>query len=280
MNIKQAGALFPEGEGEIALSYLLDRPLSWVRREGMRELPRNREEEIIRLAKDRQTGRPLQYVLGKWDFYGRTFRVDERALIPRPETELLVEAVLREIRPGDRILDLGTGTGIIPLTLALEAKALGIPLGLVLGTDISRDALDLAGENRALLYPEEGPVEWAQGDLFEAVGRREPFDWIISNPPYVDPDLRGQLQRELDYEPGLALYAPDHGRAIYREIVSQAGQYLKDGGRLALEIGDEQGEWIRTCLQDQGFNEIEIRKDYSQRDRMAFATWQVRRNHV
>ncbi|WP_304261816.1 peptide chain release factor N(5)-glutamine methyltransferase [Kallipyga massiliensis] len=274
MKIDQAKALFPHGEGEIALSYLLDRPLSWVRTSGGFDLSDKQEEEVRKKARERESGRPLQYVLGRWDFYGRTFRVDGRALIPRPETELLVEAVLEKMKAGDRVLDLGTGTGVIPLTLALEARDKGIPWGKIMGTDLSREALELARENRALLSLSPEDVDLAHGDLFEAIDDREdPFDWIISNPPYVDPALKGRLQGELDYEPDLALYAPDHGRAVYERILAQAPAHLKEGGWLALEIGDDQGDWIRDRLAQRGFDEIEIRKDYSHRDRMAFGRW-------
>ncbi|WP_074018019.1 peptide chain release factor N(5)-glutamine methyltransferase [Kallipyga gabonensis] len=274
MNINQAKILFPQGEGDIALSYVLERPLSWIRTAGDIELSKVQEEEVCQKARDRQSGRPLQYVLGRWDFYGRTFLVDERALIPRPETELLVEAVFEEMRSGDRILDLGTGSGIIPLTLALEARNKGVQWGKMMGSDLSGEALELARENQAFLHLPERDVEWVHGDLFEALAENEaPFDWIISNPPYVDPDLKGNLQKELDYEPDLALYASDHGRAVYERILAQSPFYLKEGGWLALEIGDDQGEWIRDRLEERGFDDIEIRKDYSHRDRMAFGRW-------
>ena len=271
LSVDQASQLLNDNEGMIALSYLLDLSLGEVQRRGEKILGPEEEKAYLSMVKKRKEGLPLQYAIGRWDFYGRTFRVDPRALIPRPETELLVEEVLKRGIRGKRVLEIGTGTGIIPITLALETLEEGPPQEII-ATDLSPDALALAKENQVLLDPEgktQKLIRWARGDLFEASAGQA--DWLISNPPYVPEKGKEALQKELFYEPSQALFAGPDGLDLYQRLIFQAPTHLKEGGRIALEIGDNQALAVKDLLRKAGFQKIEIRKDLCGRDRMAFA---------
>lgn len=271
LSVDQASELLHGNEGIIALSYLLDLSLGEVRRQGGKILQPEEEKAYLTLVKKRKAGLPLQYAIGQWDFYGRTFRVDSRALIPRPETELLVEEVLKRGVRGKRILEIGTGTGIIPITLSLETLENGPP-NEIIATDLSGDALALAKENQDLLDPEKKTkklIRWVRGDLFDAFTGQA--DWLISNPPYVPEKGKEALQKELFYEPSQALFAGPDGLDLYQRLIFQAPPQLKEGGKIALEIGDNQALAVKDLLRKAGFQKIEIRTDLCGRDRMVFA---------
>jgi len=203
--------------------------------------------------------------------------IDRRVLIPRPETELVVQVALdslhdtaKKINRKMRVVDLGTGSGVIGLALASE-----LPLGKteVWLTDISNDALDVARANLAGLGLVDGDVRLAQGDWFLALPSelKNSFDLIISNPPYIaiyDSSVESVVR---DYEPHLALYAGTDGLDAYRQIILQAGEWLVTDGLLVLEIGHDQAFLVRSLLDENSFRDIEIRQDYSQRDRIALA---------
>lgn len=214
----------------------------------------------------RRRGEPLQYVLGEAWFYGRRFRCDMRALIPRQDTEILCEAAIAHIWPGKRsVLDLCTGSGILAVTIALER-----PLCCVTATDISEQALTLAEENAIALGVH---VRFAQGDLFAAIGD-EKFDAIVSNPPYLTADEMRSLQRELQYEPAIALLGGEDGLAFYRRIVKEAPAHLKKGGVLLLEIGSSQAEDVRALLCEHLPGAvIGVERDLQGMDRVVWAHW-------
>ncbi len=191
--------------------------------------------------KMRETGEPLQYILGEAWFYGRKFRSDKRALIPRADTENLCEAAILRILPGRRkVLDLCTGTGIIGITVALER-----PMCRVTATDISEDALSLAKENARELGAD---IDFKQGDLFDAVDG-EKFDAILSNPPYLTGAEMDERQREVRMEPEMALFGGDDGLEFYRRIAMGAGEHLLPGGLVLLEIGCTQAEAVCKLLE-------------------------------
>jgi release factor glutamine methyltransferase len=187
---------------------------------------------------------PVQYITGVQEFYGRNFAVTPAVLIPRPETEHLVEAVLA-IRPRPRhILDIGTGSGILAVTLALE-----LPHAAVMAIDLSAEAIAVAQQNAQLLGASDR-IRFRESDLFACVRERDRFDCIVSNPPYVatgevlEPQVR-------DYEPTAALYAGEDGMALYRRLIPEAFEHLARGGQLLLEIGHGQrgavGELLRAA---------------------------------
>lgn len=218
------------------------------------------------LIQRRMAGEPTHYLLGHREFYGRRFVVDPRVLIPRPETELLVEAVLREL-PKDRpvqVLDLCTGSGCIAVTIACER-----PQARVWATDLLADALAVAQHNAAALRVADR-VTCLQGDLFAPVSADLTFDVIVSNPPYVKTgDLAG-LQREVRREPKAALDGGADGLALLTRIAESALPRLVPGGLLAFEHGEDQGEAMKTLLARVGCHDVKIEKDLARLDRLAF----------
>ena len=245
---------------------------------GLSELVSERCGVALReMVRRRLSGEPLQYVMQCWSFRHLDVLIDPRVLIPRPETELVVQVALdsvgstaQKIDSKLRIVDLGTGSGVIGLALASELPLASAEVWL---TDISNDALDVARANLAGLGLVDGDVHIAQGDWFSALPSelKNSFDLIISNQPYIavyDASVESVVR---DYEPHLALYAGTDGMNAHRQIISQAGEWLVADGLLVLEIGHEQGLEIRNLLEENGFNSIEIRQDYSQRDRIALA---------
>jgi release factor glutamine methyltransferase len=179
---------------------------------------------------DRISGVPLQYIVGRQEFYGRYFRVNPSVLIPRPETEYIIEAVLESDRPARplTILDVGTGSGCLAVTLALELAD-----SKVFAADISFEALLVARQNAAAL---KAPVEFVCMDVVDAVAAK--LDFIVSNPPYVHRDEITQLQREVrEHEPHVALFSPEDELAIYRKLVRAGEAMLPPGGYLIMEVG-------------------------------------------
>jgi release factor glutamine methyltransferase len=213
-------------------------------------------------------GEPVQYVLGEWDFMEHTFHVDRRALIPRPETEQLVAAVLActELwsRPRPAVLDVGTGTGCIAISLALAR-----PEGIFVGLDISAEAISLAKENARRLGVADRIV-LAKGEISEGV-EPETMDAVVANLPYVaTPEYEGLPVHIREYEPRLALDGGPNGLAVIEPVVQDAAIVLKSGGYLFLEIGADQGEGVSRLVQHEGFSAIEIRKDLAGKDRIVF----------
>lgn len=208
--------------------------------------------------------RPAQYIIGKADFHGMKFAVDERVLIPRPETEELVDLILQEnSRAGLRILDIGTGSGAIAISLA-KAR----PDWEVVAVDISKDALAVAQENART---NQVSVHFLESDVLQAVIGQ--FDIIVSNPPYISPDDKAEVGLNvLASEPHVALFAEEDGLAIYRNIIEQAGQFLTNNGKIYFEIGYKQGQQVSDLLR-QHFPEKNVRvlKDQFGQDRKVVA---------
>ncbi len=212
---------------------------------------------INKLVEQRLTGRPLWYVIGDTEFYGYKIKVDERVLIPRPETELLVENALKNISDTSCVLDLCTGSGAIAIAVKKQSGA------NVTAVDISEDALILAKENAEINQVE---VQFEKSDLFQALDGRK-FDVIISNPPYIkSADIEG-LQKEVkDFEPTLALDGGEDGLKFYRIIAKDAPNFLNENGVLLLECGIGEAEEIAKLLNN--FSKVEIIKDYENIDRI------------
>lgn len=214
-------------------------------------------EKINKLVDERITGRPLWYCVGDADFYGYRIKTDERALIPRPETELLVYNALKYIDETKTVLDLCTGSGAIAVVISKETGA------KVYASDISLDALKLAKENEGL---NGALITFVPSDMFETFDV-EKFDVIISNPPYIkSEDVKG-LQREIrEFEPIMALDGGEDGLHFYRVIAKDAPKHLNKGGMLFLECGAGQAEDIKNLLDE--FSQVEIIKDYENIDRI------------
>lgn len=219
------------------------------------------EEQFYRMCIDKRATRvPLQHITGEQEFMGLTFRVNRHTLIPRQDTEILVEEGMRRMFDGMRILDMCTGSGCILLSLlkySNECEGLGV--------DISGEALKVARENAQRLGLK---ADFIQGDLFENVPEKR-FDMIISNPPYIETAVIETLMPEVrEHEPMQALDGMEDGLFFYRKIVEKAGRFLEKGGWLLFEIGYNQGEAVSNLMTAQGFQNVEVVKDYAGLDRV------------
>ncbi|MBH5328163.1 peptide chain release factor N(5)-glutamine methyltransferase [Eikenella sp. S3360] len=225
-------------------------------------VPQPQRAVLDMLAARRRLGEPMAYLLGSREFYDRPFRVSPAVLIPRPETELLVEAALERLPPGGRLWDLGTGSGIIALTVALER-----PDAAVRASDVSPAALAVAQANAAALGAN---IEWAQGSWFAALPAAEGlFDIIASNPPYIEASDEHLTQGDLRFEPAAALTDFADGLSHIRTLADQAQGYLKTGGWLLLEHGWNQGAAVRAILAEHGWRQVETRHDLAGLDRVS-----------
>ena len=239
---------------ELLLAHALSVHREYLYAHDDRVLSDDQTQALEDLLYDRITGTPLQYIVGKQEFYGRYFHVNPAVLIPRPETEYIVESVLETTRRPFRLLDVGTGSGCIAVTLALE-----VPGAEIFATDISEEALQIARQNAWRLGAKVG---FACMDVLDAIAGK--FDFIVSNPPYVRRDDMSRLQREVrEHEPHVALFSPEDEMAIYRRLVFGGEKLLKPRGRLIMEVGfgmdasvlellDEKWEKLPTTADLQG----------------------------
>ncbi len=224
------------------------------------------EAEINHLTERLSAGEPMQYILGTTDFYGRLFQIDRRVLIPRPETEELVDWICREERTARRLLDVGTGSGCIAISLRLE-----LPTAEVAAVDYSADALAVARLNAEVLGAQ---IDFRQGDalhgLVELFDGEQPFDLIVSNPPYIPSSDRAAMHRNvLEHEPHLALFIPDEDPLRFYRAIARAGrELLTDDGRLYFEIYHEASDALGLLLADEGYTAIEVRRDLCDKPRM------------
>lgn len=249
------------------MEHLLAHALGCNRMQLYTQFDKPLEEETLAplrdLLKKRGEGFPLQHLLGTVPFHGRDFICDRRGLIPRPETEELVEMILKDLPAGSlHILDMGCGSGVLGLTLAAERPESHVTLA-----DVSEDALALTRENAAKLGIENIGV--LRSDLFENISGS--FDLIAANLPYVPTGESAEMERELSHDPALALFSGTDGLDLLRRFVPDSFRFLTSGGILALEIGHDQASQLRNSLENCGFTEIEIRSDLSRIARFPFA---------
>lgn len=225
------------------------------------EVSQEDREQLKAILEQLLAHKPAQYIIGSSDFHGLTLKVDERVLIPRPETEELVELILSENLEGSlSVLDIGTGSGAIALALASSR-----PDWQITASDLSGDALALAVENARSCNLS---LTFVQSDCFEAISGS--FDIIVSNPPYISEADKNEVGLNvLTSEPHMALFAEEDGYAVYRKIAEQAGDYLTEKGKIYLEIGYKQGDGVRELLK-RSFPQKRIRvlKDQFGKDRM------------
>jgi release factor glutamine methyltransferase len=244
------------GRRRLDLYLEFDRPLSDAERAPLRDLVR-----------DRGMGRPLQHLLGTTEFFGRLFLSDGRALVPRPETEQLVELFLEEPRCRDAatsVLDIGTGSGVIAITLALQ-----LPLAAVAATDISSEALGLARENAAR-HSLSGKIVFSEADLFPSGSGR--FASIVANLPYIASAELASLQREVRHDPLVALDGGPDGLCLIRRLIEAAPARLAPGGLLIMEIGHDQAAKVATQLVSQAYRDVRVHKDYQGFERFVTAS--------
>jgi len=231
-----------------------------------------KRDQLRELVRKRATGYPVQYLIGEVEFFGHSFLCDERALIPRPETELLVELGLKILRQNPhenrpRILDVGTGSGVIALSLALE-----FPQADIEAVDISEEALALASENARRLGL-ENRVSFSKSDILSHFASGKHFELIISNLPYIPTAERPTLAREVQCEPLLALDGGHDGLQWIGRLIHQATGFLARGGYIALEIGYNQAQNVQKLLEQSAYTAISIERDYQQIERLITARY-------
>lgn len=265
---KLASAGVPEAQldARLLLEYICVTNRNDLLVHGDREVEADKQDAYEAAIAKRMERIPLQHITGEQDFMGLTFQVNEHVLIPRQDTEILVEEILKDMQDYERILDMCTGSGCILISLLhYNNWCEGV------GVDISPLALQTAEENGKGLLPEEKRPVWLESNLFEKVEGK--FDVIVSNPPYIRSDVIETLMPEVrDHEPMNALDGTEDGLYFYREIVKLAPQYLKKEGRLYFEIGHDQGEDVSELLKQAGYKEIHVVKDYAGLDRVVYAT--------
>ena len=241
---------------------------------GSREVSAQEYEKYQAAIDKRQMRVPLQYITGEQEFMGLNFSVNQDVLVPRQDTEALVEEVLRNLHDSMHILDMCTGSGCILLSLLRYSNdCTGV------GVDLSEEALWVARKNAGSILhispEEEKPcVRFLRSDLFRELKEEEKFDIIVSNPPYIRTSVRDTLMPEVrEYEPVLALDGREDGLYFYRQIITQAGAYLYREGMLFLEIGYDQGEDVTRLMEEAGYTQVEVFKDYAGNDRVVQGVW-------
>ena len=226
---------------------------------GDREVSEAEEEQYRRALEQRAVHVPLQHLLGYQDFMGLRFQVNEYVLIPRQDTEILVEEAMRYLHDGMRILDLCTGSGCILLSLlhySNDCEGVGV--------DISQEALQVAAQNAELLGIR---ADFLKSDLYEKVTGK--FDLLVSNPPYIERKVIPTLMEEVrEYDPYIALDGGEDGLDFYRRIIGGAQDYLKRGGQILMEIGSGQAKAVSELLREAGFKEIDVCRDFAGLDRV------------
>jgi release factor glutamine methyltransferase len=258
----------PRLNAEHLLAHVLGRKRIELYLEFERALLESELTPLREIVRRRGAREPLQHLLGTVEFYGRTFGCDKRALVPRPETEQLVELLISRFKSEishSRMIDVGTGSGVIALSLAAE-----FPEAQVVGADISEDALMLARENAERLGLADR-VRFQRSNLLENV--QPGFDLIAANLPYVSTEHRRNLSREVLYDPEVAVFAGACGDELLQELIARAPSWLQPGGILALEIGIGQSEALVLALAEKNYRDIFKEKDYSGVTRFLFARY-------
>lgn len=255
--LRKAGVPEARREAGSLLAFVIDRDRTFLISHAEDVLSSGQLDSFRRAIERRASGEPSQYISGSQDFYGRTFKVSPAVLIPRPETELLVEAALDVMSENSVICDVGTGSGCIAITLMCErSNARGVAV------DISDSALAIAKEN-ALEFDVNSRLVFAVSDCFESLPENSAkFDVIVSNPPYISRAAVDGLQREVkDYEPLIALSPGPDGLTTVRRLITEAPKHLQKDGYLLLEIGYDQGEAVQRLIDPKIWQLVEIRPD-------------------
>lgn len=216
---------------------------------------------------------PLQHITGEQEFMGYPFCVNEHVLIPRQDTEVLVEEAIQVMRPKMKVLDMCTGSGCIVLSILKMCREKYYMTDLQgIGADVSEEALKVARENGRRLGV---PVTWIQSDLFAKIPEEEKYDVIVSNPPYIETAVIDTLQEEVRlHDPYIALDGKEDGLYFYRRIISEADKYLKPQGKLMFEIGCDQAEAVEELMKNAGYEQITVKKDLAGLDRVVYGTLQ------
>lgn len=258
-------------DARLLLEYVCETDRNTLLAHGEREVSEKEYARYGDLLAKRAGHVPLQHLTGEQDFMGLTFIVNDKVLVPRQDTEVLVEEALRNLHDGMRILDMCTGSGCILLSLLQYSNdCVGV------GADLSAEALAVAEENYRRLREQRPEItaSFVKSDLFANLPKGERYEMIIANPPYIRTDVIDTLMPEVrEHEPLLALDGRGDGLYFYREITHQAGGYLSRGGMLFYEIGYDQAEEVCGIMKEEGFQEIEVVKDFAGLDRVVYGNW-------
>ena len=268
--LESVGISDPQREARDILAAVLDVPRFWAVANSVADASPLVARSVIRAAMHRAAGAPLSYAVGRASFRHLTLKVDERVLIPRVETEVLVERVLERCTSQTwRIADVGTGSGAIALSLAFERE-----FDVIIATDISLDALAVASANASSLADVlKSPVEFRHGSLLAPLAG-EKLDAIVCNPPYISFAEIAELPPDVrDWEPSVALLCPEDGLSVTRELIRRAPAVLEPGGFLALEVDTRRAGTVAEMIAVDGrYSGIEVLLDFSGRERYVFAT--------
>ena len=272
--LKSATAILTEGGKEspsldaaVLLCHVLGKPRTYLLTWPERALETEQQAQFDALLERRIAGEPVAYIIGEREFWSLPLKVSPSTLIPRPDTERLVEVALdKTFGQTGPILDLGTGTGAIALALASE-----MPNRQVMGIDLKQEAKELAEHNASRLNIKN--VTFDQGSWFEPIASGTKFALIVSNPPYIDEKDPHLSQGDVRFEPKSALVADESGLADIRHISDLARQYLEEGGWLAFEHGYDQGEAVREIMTHFGFEQVVTEKDYGDNDRVTLGCY-------
>ena len=268
--LSDAGIEDKEWDARLLLEYVCHTDRNDLLVHGDREVPESEKDRYFALIEERKRHVPLQHITGEQEFMGLVFKVDGHVLIPRQDTEILVEEALRHLHDGMNLLDMCTGSGCILLSLLYYSNGCSGT-----GVDISKEALVLARENAAQISRLAGGKEeisncrFLQSDLFEKLEGK--YDMIVSNPPYIPTEVISGLMEEVrDYEPMEALDGKEDGLFFYREISVGAYDFLKGGGYLFYEIGHDQANAVEDIMEKAGYREVTVVKDYAGLDRVVY----------
>jgi len=267
--LQESGNISPRLDAEVIMAFLLQKDRSYLFMYPEKEILPSVYEAYLSLIEARKNGVPVPYIVNNQEFMNLDFFVNESVLIPRPDTEILVESVIKTLRgkkTNTRILDLGCGSGAISISLAFY-----IPFTEISGVDICDKAIRVSQKN-ALRHGVSARVSFHLGDLFEPVKEKK-YHVIVSNPPYIPSKDINTLQIEVSkYEPRNALDGGSDGLVFYRRIISDAPKYIEDGGNLFLEIGHDQASAICALLtKREAYSDVEVIKDLAGRDRVVKA---------
>lgn len=256
----------PRRDAEILLAYVLDVPLAYLKTWPEKKPDIDQREKFHSLVRKRQAGHPVAYLMGEWEFWSLPVKVTSDTLIPRPETECLVELALEKVSEKKAVVaDLGTGSGVIALALAFEN-----PEWSIWACDNSQRALDIAKTNARRLKLKN--INFFSSDWFSGFPDKA-FDLIVSNPPYIDEADKELENSVIEWEPHQALIAAENGLSDLKKIIVQAGGFLKTGGWLILEHGFQQGEAVARLLEENAYKNISTVMDLEGRDRVSCGQW-------
>ena len=267
----QAGIDEATLDARLLLEYVCGTDRNTLLAHGDREVTEKEYGRYCDLIVKRAGHIPLQHLTGEQEFMGLTFVVNNKVLVPRQDTEVLVEEALRHLHDGIRILDMCTGSGCILLSLLQYSNdCTGT------GVDLSPEALKTAEANYRRLREQRPEMEacFIESDLFAGLHNGEQYEMIVSNPPYIRTDVIDTLMPEVrEHEPWMALDGREDGLYFYREITRRAGEYLTRGGMLFYEIGYDQAKDVCKIMENEGFREIEVVKDFAGLDRVVYGNW-------